>query len=260
MASITQPFPIPSSNRMTEAGFWDHAHTRGVVPKDSWYRRLARRQFDGLLNGLLHESTAAPSVIELGCAPGRMLCRLNRLRSDCQYVGVDFSEYGLELTRQATNSEGMNVQVIQGDVFEVQVPQKFDIATSFGLVEHFTDTPSIIKQHARLCRPGGVVAVTIPNFSPCKSIAQVIAPTQAKAHNFEIMKRERLFDAMKAAGLENVEVGGFGGPRIWMETEKTRVYRHVYWRAAQAWNFFASLVPGSVTWDGNYWARGTVAA
>lgn len=246
-----------SVNRMTESDFWDRMYNGGVS-RDAWYRRVARRHIDQFLRRVLYEQKAAPRVLELGCAPGRMLCRLNRLRPDCRFSGIDFSPSGVETSEVATRELGMRANIVQGDLFQVDLPDQHEIVMSFGLVEHFLDPSSILKQHARFCRPGGRVAITIPNFAPVKKLAYWTKPEQADAHNFQIMSRERLRDAMVDAGFDDIQIHGLGGPRVWMEADQNRLWGRLYFRLAQAWNFFASLMPGSFTWYGTYAATGRV--
>ena len=130
--SISLTANDPLGNRMTESGFWDRMYVDGVS-RDAWYRRLARRHIDQFLRGVLYEQTASPRVLELGCAPGRMLCRLNSLRPDCRFSGIDFSPSGVETSEVATRELGMRANIVEGDLFQVDLPEQHEIVMSFGL-------------------------------------------------------------------------------------------------------------------------------
>ena len=252
--------PTGSKNDLTTASYWDQFEVFGPVVSDTWYRKLARRHFDRLLRGILYETPKPPDVLELGCAPGRMLCRMHGIRPDCRFVGVDFAPHGVQATKRVMQERGIEAPILEGDVRSVELPQKFDVVVSFGLIEHFNDPSSILRHHARFCRPGGVVAVTVPNFSPwlIQRLAYWSAPNVAAKHNFQIMSKRMMESAMNAAGLQGVQVGAFGGPRVWNATDRMHWTSWMYRRAARIWNFAASLVPGNVLWQGTYWAKGVL--
>ncbi len=151
---------------LTTADFWNQAQSIAGVCQDTWYRKLARRHFDRFTRRVLHTSQAAPDVLELGCAPGRMLCRLHGVRRDCRFQGIDFARDGVLATNQALRQHSVDALIHAGDIRFIELPQQFDVVASFGLIEHFQDPASILRHHARFCRPGGCVAVTIPNFAP----------------------------------------------------------------------------------------------
>lgn len=243
---------------LTTAEYWDRSLAIADVAKDAWYRKLARRHFDEFFRRILYASKAAPRVLELGCAPGRMLCRLHGIRRNCHFEGIDFAPDGVQATERTLQRHGVHAPIHTGDMRFVQLPNPFDVVVSFGLIEHFEDPAEVLRHHVRFCRPGGCVAVTLPNFSPwlIQHLAQWCAPDVAATHNFQIMNECMLEVAMHAAGLENVEVGSFGGPRVWMAANRRRWFGRLYRRLAMAWNFAASLIPGEILWQGTYWAKG----
>jgi hypothetical protein len=42
---------------------------------------------------------------------------------------------------------------------------RFDVVTSFGVVEHFDDTAGCVRALARMLRPGGMVLTEVPNMA-----------------------------------------------------------------------------------------------
>ena len=189
-----------------------------------------------------------------------MLCRLHGVRRDCRFQGIDFARDGVLATNQSLRQHSVDALIHTGDIRFIELPQQFDVVASFGLIEHFQDPASILRHHARFCRPGGCVAVTVPNFAPwlVKRLAYWSAPDATAKHNFRIMSEHMMRRAMQAAGLQNVQVGSFGGPRVCIAGDGLRWSGRVYRRAAQAWNVAASLLPGDVFWQATYWATGRV--
>ncbi|MBK9252399.1 MAG: methyltransferase domain-containing protein [Proteobacteria bacterium] len=79
-----------------------------------------------------------------------------------------------------------------------------DAVVSFGLVEHFTDTPRIMKALARLVRPGGRILTVVPNMTGTVGLTQWVAgPEIRRIH--EALSPEMLADAHRQAGLRVLE-------------------------------------------------------
>jgi SAM-dependent methyltransferase len=101
-------------------------------------------------------------VLEGGCG------RANKVKAladaGFQAIGVDFAE---ESVRQArTVYPGLDIR--QGDVRSLDFPAaSFDGYWSIGVIEHFwTGYDRILSEAARVLRPGGILFLTAPWFSP----------------------------------------------------------------------------------------------
>ena len=85
--------------------------------------------------------------------------------------------------------------------------RQYDVVFSFGLVEHFDDTPGIVRRLARFARPGGAVLTLIPNM-------RGVVGTVQKALSREIydihvpLSAAALSEAHAAAGLA-LRAGGY---------------------------------------------------
>ena len=104
-----------------------------------------------------------------------------------------------------------------GDFRDVELSQQFDMVMSFGLIEHFDDPVLIVKHHARLCAPGGRVALTVPNLATPvnRFLMKHCDPSGYERHHLAIMDRQALHAAFEAVGLQNVKVGSAQEPRIY---------------------------------------------
>lgn len=192
-----------------------------------------------------------PDVLELGCGSGKMLERIHHARPNCRLHGIDYSEVGIGLARRYLRGLGIQATLFQGDVFEYEIERRFDAVVSFGLIEHFQDPVAAIQCHARFTAPRGIVAVTVPNFSPplMKRYLQRFAPEILERHNLTIMDKGALRNALQKAGLDDVSVGGFGAPWLAVPTNMAGLPRHVFLWIFHFLNLFAQL-PAPLLWPG----------
>lgn len=98
-------------------------------------------------------------VVDLATGSGNTA--LAAARRGCQVTGVDFSESLLKQARARAAAEGLDIDFINQDVETLPFdPASFDaVLSTFGVV--FTPEPeSMAAEMLRVCRPGGVIALT----------------------------------------------------------------------------------------------------
>jgi len=248
---------------LTTANYWEEVWA-AKPPKAgrlAQVRRFTQWKFDRIVKKLLDTAPRPDGeVLELGCAPGDMLRRIHRLRPRLKISGIDYAEEGCRTTAAVLKGLGLPANVYHGDVRTAELQTKFDVVTSFGLIEHFDDPSDILRCHARFCRPGGTVAVALPNFtSPLvRLLADRFCPDNLAIHNLKIMNLNALQQAMEQAGLKNVRTGGDGGTQLHVLISRPDVVSRIYAAAGRVWNAGAVFVPPQVGWHTNLWAIGTV--
>jgi trans-aconitate methyltransferase len=217
------------------------------------------RTWHQLLEDLL-ESTGADhpiKVLELGCAPGSMLVKLHGLRPANSYFGMDSAPRGLAAARQLLAATGVDAQLHLGDLREVRL-SPVDLVVSFGLIEHFEDPTEIMSHHRQFLSPGGVAAVTVPNYSHPVVVALMkrFAPETLATHNLRIMSQRSLHRAFTDAGFSDVRVGESGGSLL----PNSRVRRDFpgisYSLAARSWNLSTNFLPDRWPWPAVIWGTG----
>jgi 2-polyprenyl-3-methyl-5-hydroxy-6-metoxy-1,4-benzoquinol methylase len=236
-----------------------HRIRRAVVR----YRELDR-VFAETIDGLGPEQadrTDRAEILELGCAPGSMLLRVHRLRPHCGLHGVDASPHGIEHARLALAAAGADAALHRGDIRTIELPQRYELVFSAGLVEHFADPAAIVRRHAELAAPGGTVLVTVPNFAhpTARRLLARFSPETLQTHNLAIMRPEALGETLASAGLVQIDTGSCEGPRLPgagpLEKGSGRIYR----QAVRGWNLVAAVMPRFLRlWNFIIWARGTV--
>ena len=249
---------------LTSANYWEKQWAATDVSRDRLapLRAISQWKFDRMICRMLDTvPSARAEVLELGCAPGSMLQRIHRLRSQLRLTGIDYAEEGAKTTAAMLASLGLPRNVHVGDVRTFELPTKFDLVTSFGLIEHFDDPAEIIRCHSRFCRPGGVVAVTVPNFTTpvVKFFSSRFCADNLAIHNLQIMNLAALKTAMEAAGLQDVRVGGDGGTQMHLVISQKNLVSRAFAAAGRVWNAGAVLVPPGWGWNSYLWAIGKTA-
>jgi len=129
-----------------------------------WYHFLWKA-YRRLLNEI--PSGKVRRVLEIGCGRGEMSFRMAR-EYGCKVVLLDKSSNALALARERFRGASIEVDYIQGDVFDLGIKEQFDLVHSEGLLEHFegSDMEFLLRLHAEATVPGGYVLT----FAPFDSI------------------------------------------------------------------------------------------
>lgn len=216
----------------------------------SWHRLLAE-----LLDSTGRAGVA--QVLELGCAPGRMLLDLHRLRPQHHYHGLDYAPAGLDRARALLAAAGVPATLHLGDIRDAVVAPA-DLVLSFGLVEHFADPAEAIGYHRRFLAPGGTAAVTVPNYAHplVVAILRRFSPETLATHNLTAMSPDRLREAFRRAGFTDVHAGECGGALLPNSRPRPGPLGRAYRLGSQGWNAAARLGPQGFPWSSVIWARG----
>lgn len=263
MAMSARP-PLPSAtmrrDELTTAASWDRLW-RAPQARAAGARSRLRTQepWLRLLGHLLDASPPGSHVLELGCAPGAMIEQLHALRPDRVYRGIDIAEEGLAAARARLGAQGIDAELTLGDIRDADV-EPADLVISFGLAEHFTDPTEAVRHHVRFVKPGGRVAVTVPNYAHPVVVRAMrwFTPETLATHNLDIMSRPALTAAMTGAGLVDVVTGESGGPTLPNSRPRPGVAGTAYKLAARGWNLTTSTVlPERTLWSSSVWGLGT---
>jgi 2-polyprenyl-3-methyl-5-hydroxy-6-metoxy-1,4-benzoquinol methylase len=248
---------------LTTADLWDQTWTTGGPPSRllGRLRESVHRKFDRTLCRLV-DAAGKPEadVLELGCAPGAVLERIHRLRPRHRLHGIDFSPDGCRMARERFRAAGLTVSLHEGDLRAIAPPRRYDLVLSCGLIEHFADPVEMLRCHARFAAPGGVVAVTVPNFATpvVRFFIRRFNAEVLSTHNLGIMSEGALAEALRAAGLAQVLIGSGGGPQLVSDVSRRDLWGRAYRLAARAWNVLVAPLPG-VLWQSHLWGLGRVA-
>jgi cyclopropane fatty-acyl-phospholipid synthase-like methyltransferase len=127
---------------------------------DSSYAEASERLTDIVTARL--EAGPADRVLDLGCGTGKPAVQLAR-NTGAKVLGVSISTGDVQLGSQRAAAEGLSDQVTfqHGDAMALDLPEaSFDSVLGIELMVHVPDRATVLKQIARVVKPGGRVVLT----------------------------------------------------------------------------------------------------
>lgn len=132
-------------------------------PIDDYYDRsplpirLIERARLAIIREMLGDC-AGLELAEIGSGGGHVLRMFPRAR----ITAIDVSDVFLDTARK--NLAGYDARFLKGEVQSLDLPDRsFDRIICTEVLEHTVDPAAILAAIARLLRPGGVAAITVPN-------------------------------------------------------------------------------------------------
>lgn len=184
-------------------------HEWGTAPEFVGPRHELRER---LLLDVFLSASPGPRVLDAGAGQGTMSARLRD--QGFEVVSTDVSEAAVEVLREQLGGD-----VRPADVTDLPFPDSdFDGVILGEVLEHVEDDRRALEETARVLRPGGVLALSVPAHP------QLFGPSDEWAGHVRRYTRQQLLDACAAAGLTVHRCLGWGFP-------VSRLYhRHVYER------------------------------
>jgi SAM-dependent methyltransferase len=103
------------------------------------------------------QGRAALKILNVGAATGRtseLLAEFGDVRS------IEYDRECFEFTRQR-----LSMPIEQGSILDLPYPDHtFDLVCAFDVLEHVHDDQRAAAELERVCKPGGMVCVTVPAF------------------------------------------------------------------------------------------------
>jgi SAM-dependent methyltransferase len=111
----------------------------------------------------------------MGCGAGRHAFEMYRRGADVVALDQDadelatVGEWFAAMRAEGSVPEGAEADVKQGDALDLPYPDgEFDRVVAAEVLEHIPDDETAIAELARVLRPGGTLAVTVPRWLPEK--------------------------------------------------------------------------------------------
>ncbi len=99
-----------------------------------------------------------PALLDVGCAYGPFLKEADE--EGFQVTGIDVAETAVKYVRDTLGFSAFHSSF---EAFEAE-PCRYDVLTMWYVIEHFSDTEAVLRKAARLLKPGGIMALSTPNF------------------------------------------------------------------------------------------------
>jgi arsenite methyltransferase len=157
-------------------------------------------------------------VLDLGSGGGiDVLLSARRVGPTGKAYGVDMTEAMLELARANQREAGVeNVEFLKGTIEDVPLPSRsIDVVISNCVINLSADKPAVVREAARVLRPGGRFAVSDVVADPDMDQATRRDMAQWTGCIAGALTREDFERELAAAGFEEVSI-----------TETHRVHEH----------------------------------
>lgn len=168
---------------------------------------------DYILEGILPKSPDL-KAIEIGAYPGAIITGMAK-KYGYKPTALDYVEETTQIN-DFYDLNGISGEVVKADFFDYaklrENKEKFDIVSSFGFIEHFTNYEEVIKLHLELLKPGGYLVITVPNLGLVQLGLRRLLYNQQKLdeildiHNLEAMDLRNLLHALTKYEDENSEL------------------------------------------------------
>lgn len=98
-------------------------------------------------------------LLDVGCGPGIILGMLGESGADLW--GIDISKIAVEIAKKRVDKPG---QIICANADPLPFNNEdFDYVLAWGVVEHFKEPFSILKEIRRVLKAGGITVIMVPN-------------------------------------------------------------------------------------------------
>lgn len=174
--------------------------------------------------------TAPLKFLDVGCGAGILTNRLSSepgsLPNLKEIIGLDLSESSLAVAR--AHDPGCKVRYVQGDAQALPFADgEFDVVSNMDFLEHVEDPQAIVKECARVLKPGGIFFFHTFNRNPLagiiviKGVEWFVKNTPAHMHVYRLfVKPSELQSYCDRAGLRVEEWTGL----------RPKVLQRAFWR------------------------------
>lgn len=175
-----------------------------------------------LILALAGELTPGARVLDIGCGNGFVCGEF--LKRGCTVVGVDPSERGIALAREAHPRGRFEVLPVADGLLRVLGEDPFDLVVSAEVVEHLYAPRVLARASFHALKAGGRLIVTTPYHGYLKNLALgLLGRWDAHADplwdggHIKLWSRRTLGRLLTEAGFVNLRFRGAGRmPGLWM--------------------------------------------
>ena len=202
-----RPYPPVAGDDRAGQQYWDTVWADGKLPaaidlRARGLHNLYNRRMDAFLRQAFGSmETKGKRLVEIGCARSAWLPYFAR-EFGFQISGMDYSEPGCAQERQILSCSGVAGDILCADFSAPPAAWlgTFDVAISFGVVEHFRDTAGCLRALAAFLKPNGLLITQVPNMSGLVGrLQRLMNPATYVVH--VPLSREQLLAAHERAGL-----------------------------------------------------------
>lgn len=208
------------SNKLTDNKFWEDFWES---KKDLIFKIKPDYTFHQPLTKIIKERNIK-TAIEIGGFPGYYSIFLKK------YFKLETTLFDYFVHQKIINDLLVfnnltlnDIEIIEADLFSYEPSKKYDLVSSFGLIEHFEDTKDIIERHLPFLNENGTLFLTLPNFKGVNGwVQKSFDRYNYDKHHINSMDLNLLSTIANELGLKNVKTYYFGGFSTWLEHKKEK--------------------------------------
>lgn len=141
------------------------------------YVARAKKRIDST-SLLLKDVIPGRAVLDIGASPFYFLWKCRQMGA-ARTTGVFYSQDDHPLARAGTLHTAQGpIELAHCDAVHERLPwpdATFDVVTAFEVLEHFPEYPALLMSEvSRVLKPGGTLAITVPNACSLKKLAKII--------------------------------------------------------------------------------------
>ena len=161
--------------------------------------RLKRRTKEVIKAILKHKGRKVNSILDVGCADGKMLELLLEEVKVHNYKGVDFDQKLINLA-----NEDIKKHLEVGNALNLRFKDNnFDVLISTAVIEHLENPEKFLKESYRVLKEGGIIILTTP--SPLfEKLGTLVGHLKDETH-FETYNLKELKSLLRKNGFRILE-------------------------------------------------------
>ena len=173
--------------------------------------RLKRRTKEVIKVILKYKGKEVGSILDVGCADGKMLEFLLKELKVHDYKGVDFDQ---KLINLANKDIKKHLEV--GNALNLKFKENsFDVLISTAVIEHLENPEKFLKESYRVLKEGGIIILTTPSpfFEKLGSlVGHLKDDTHFKTYNLKQLRRLLIRNNFKILESKRFMVSPIGMP------------------------------------------------
>jgi len=144
------------------------------------------------------------TLLDVGCATGRLLQKTDLMFEKCKLVGIDFSDDMILYAKKKRFSANNHVDLICDDWLEYNFGKAlFDIIVFKFVFHHFIDEEAALKKAKSLLKVGGRLIIYTPGG---KYLSEIFGEVKDEGDCLGRKKEEQISDLLQKTDMENATI------------------------------------------------------